>query len=115
MGGIGIVRYRKFYALIYINNSQAINHLMQTFMAEIQNRLCWNWFFWFHLHLDSESLEPLFKTWLLLHFINKNTGELLCDCRILHKLYGNWSTSKRFIVRSILSFHSFALLVPYFI
>lgn len=45
VGGIGIVRYRKFYALIYINNSQAINHLMQTFMAEIQNRLCWNWLF----------------------------------------------------------------------
>lgn len=40
VGGIGIVRYRKFYAFAYINNSQAINHLMQTFMAEIQNRLC---------------------------------------------------------------------------
>lgn len=37
VGGIGIVSYRKFYALIYINNSRAINHQMQTFMAEIQN------------------------------------------------------------------------------
>lgn len=41
VGGIGIVLlYRKFKAFIHINNSQAIKHLIQTFMVEIQKRLC---------------------------------------------------------------------------